>query len=231
MLGRHLECETVERHRDKRRVADEVAEARPRKPRRALHLETPDGGVLGPAGRGLPDPAQLERVVLARPVGGVGVGRVRYPVEELVPPRLRRRELLLGGAQLLLDPRELGELLGARRALALLARTELLDPRESERQRSSAWSRASKASPAPLRTRAALICPGWARAWRRSIKTVSLGVLRSPRRRPPGRRMGRSSRRRPLPARAHLPPPPRNRPIRAARCRSRRRRAQRSGLR
>ena len=56
-----LEREAVERQRDECRVADEVAEARAREPRCALHLEAPDLVWSGRCAAGLADAAELLR--------------------------------------------------------------------------------------------------------------------------------------------------------------------------
>ena len=64
--GGTVEGEAVERHRDERRVAGDVPEARAREPRRALELEAPDLGVLGPGRARLPDAADLDGVLVGR---------------------------------------------------------------------------------------------------------------------------------------------------------------------
>ena len=96
--GRAVEREAVERHRDERRVADEVAEARAREPRGALHLEAADLGVLGPVRRRVADAAQLDGVLVGVAVRRRRVGRIRHEREQRValglggrraPPRAR----------------------------------------------------------------------------------------------------------------------------------------------
>ena len=95
---RAVEREAVERHRDERRVADEVAEARAREPRRPLHLEAADLGVLGAVGRRIADAPQLLGVLVGVAVGRRRVGRVRHLDEQRVALGLGGGELLLGGA-------------------------------------------------------------------------------------------------------------------------------------
>ena len=86
-----VEREPVERQRDERGVADHVSEARARDPRRALHVEAADLGVLLRIGdlRRLADAADLHRVLLGVAVGHRRVRRVGYLLEELVPGELR----------------------------------------------------------------------------------------------------------------------------------------------
>src|SRR5262249_58929293 len=60
--------------------------------------------------RRLADAANLDRIVLGQPVGRRLVGWIRDTVEQLLAPRLRRRQPLLEPLQLLLDALELREL-------------------------------------------------------------------------------------------------------------------------
>ena len=120
--------ELVQRHRDERRVADDVAEARAGDASGTVHVEAADLGVLA---------QRLERVrladalqllcVLFRVAVRSGVVRwVRDEREHVVAVRLDRCQLLLGLLELGLDVPERLELLGARLALELRARAEVV---------------------------------------------------------------------------------------------------------
>ena len=111
--GGALDREPVERHRDERRVARDVAEARAREPRGALHLEAADLGVLRAGRARLADPADLLGVLVGVAVGRRRIGRVRNLVEERVALGLGGGELGLGGLELLLHLVQLVELLRA----------------------------------------------------------------------------------------------------------------------
>ena len=129
--GRAVERPAVEREREERRVADQVAEARPGDPRGALHVEPAELEMLGPRGRRLADHA-LDvplGVVLLR-VRDRLVRRVRHLLQQLVARRLRCRELLLERTQLLLDLLQLLDLLGRRLALDLLPPAQVVDLRD-----------------------------------------------------------------------------------------------------
>ena len=131
VLGEMRERGAVERERDERRVADQVAEARAREARRPLHVEAPDLGVLArlrQLGR-LARARDLDRVLLLGAVRHRLVRRVRHLGEQLVARRLGRRVLLLGRAQLLLHLLQLGELLGRGLALQLRLPAQLVDRR------------------------------------------------------------------------------------------------------
>ena len=129
--GGAVEREAVERHRDERRVAGDVAEARAREPRRALHLEAADLGVLrARAGPARPTRRSSSASSSVSPSGADGSGGFGTCVEQRVALGLGGRELGLGAAQLLLDAVQLLELLGRRLALQLLLRAQLLDARQ-----------------------------------------------------------------------------------------------------
>ena len=115
--GDVVEREAVEREREEGGVADEVAEARSRQAGGALELEAADlARLLHLRERGrLAEAADLDRVVLGVAVGRRLVRRVGDDRERLVAGGLGRRELLLGGAKLLL---QLLQLLRAARASA-----------------------------------------------------------------------------------------------------------------
>ncbi len=121
-VGGAVEGEAVERHRHERGVSGDVAEAGAREPPRAFQLEPADLGVLRPGRARLADAADLLRVLVGLSVGRRGIRRVRNLCQELVALGLGRRKLGLGGAQLVLDPGELRELLGRRLALQLQLR-------------------------------------------------------------------------------------------------------------
>ena len=127
--GNVLEREAVERQGEQRRVADEVAEARSRQACGALELEAADLARLLHLGehRRLAEAADLDRVVLGVAVGRGFVRRVRDVRERLVARGLGRGELLLGGAQLLLQLLQLGELLRRRLPLELRPAAQLVD--------------------------------------------------------------------------------------------------------
>ena len=90
-----LDREAVEREREQRGVADQVAEARAGDLRRALHLEAADLGVLARLVelRRLADAAQLLGVLVGVAVGRRLVRRVRHLAQQLVARGLRLREL------------------------------------------------------------------------------------------------------------------------------------------
>ena len=120
-LGRVLDRKAVERQREQRRVADDVAEARSGQPGGALELEAPDLRCLPhlcERGR-LTEAPQLHGVVLAGAVGCRFVGWVRYRGESLVALGFGRSELLLCHPQLFLHPLQLLELFRSRLALQL----------------------------------------------------------------------------------------------------------------
>ena len=101
-----IEREAVEREREQRGVADDVAEPRAGEARGALELEAADLARLLHLRerRRLAEAADLDRVVLGIAVGRRLVRRVRDERERLVARGLGGRELLLGGAELLLHP-------------------------------------------------------------------------------------------------------------------------------
>ena len=92
-----VEREAVDRERDERRVADEVAEARARDARGALHLEAADLRVLGAVGLRVADAPELDRVVVGVAVGSGRIRGVGNDVEQRVAVGLGGRELVLGG--------------------------------------------------------------------------------------------------------------------------------------
>ena len=159
---------TVERSFEQRGVADQVAEARARQLRAARSiLEAADLGGARAARRRVAPAAHLARhPPRCRRRACPRIRRVRHLVEQLcVTLGLRRRELGLGGAQLLLDPVQLLELLGRRLALQLLPRAQLVDLRH---ERAPALvggeHRVEALSGAPLRASAARISSGSERA-------------------------------------------------------------------
>ena len=93
-LGEVLERELVERHRDAGRVADDVAEARPRDARGALHVEAADLRVLAGIGedRRLAHAPELLGVLFRVAVGRrvVRAGWERAPAPRRSRPPLRR---------------------------------------------------------------------------------------------------------------------------------------------
>src|SRR5262249_35273881 len=97
---------------------------------RALELEPSDLGVLGSRRAGLAHAADLDRILVGGPVRRGRVRGVGNGDEQGVALRLGLGQLGLGGAKLLFDRRELGELLGRRLAFELLPRPELLDRRQ-----------------------------------------------------------------------------------------------------
>ena len=228
--GDVVEREAVEREREQRGVADDVAEPRSGEARGALELEAADLARLLRLRerRRLAEAADLDGVVLGVAVRRRVVRRVRDERERLVAGGLGGGELLLGGAQLLLHAAAAPR--AARASACPSASSGCGDRRRAARaarQRSSAASSASNASPAPLRASAARQASGSARAALRSIMRASLGRRRSRWRHPPRSRSGRSSRRARAAAGSHPRPRSRSRPRRSARCRSRRRRTRR----
>ena len=118
-LREMVERELVERHRDARRVADDVAEARARHARCALHVEAADLRVLPrlrKRGR-LADATQLLRVVLRVAVGRRWMRWVRNQRERRVSRSFGGRELLLRLLERGLDGPQCLELLRCRLAL------------------------------------------------------------------------------------------------------------------
>jgi hypothetical protein len=128
VLHEVVEREPVEREREQGGVADEVAEAGAGDAGRPLHLEAAEAGRLDRVGQvGWLAPAgDLDGVVLRVAVGRRVARRVRDLEQQLVPLDLRGRQLLLGGAELLLHALQLGHLLGRRLALRLRAAAELV---------------------------------------------------------------------------------------------------------
>ena len=129
--GDVIEREAVERQREQRRVADDVAEPRAGEARGALELEAPDLARLLRLRerRRLAEAADLDGVVLGVAVRSRGVRRVRDERERLLAGRLGGGELLLRRPQLLLHPLQLLELLRRRLALQLRLAAELVDAR------------------------------------------------------------------------------------------------------
>src|SRR6266545_2758166 len=127
-----LECKSVEREREQRRVAGEETEARTGELGRALELEAADLGVLARVHkqRRLTPALDLDGVVLGHAVRRGLVRRVRNFRERLLALRLGGRELRLERAQPLLDLLQLLELLGRRLAVELLPRPQLVDLRD-----------------------------------------------------------------------------------------------------
>ena len=171
-----VEREPVERHRDARGVADDVAEARARDARRALHVEAADLRVLPrlrerrAARRRDVAPRRRPRCRRRAPTSCGGFGHQR---ERRVARGLGRGELLLGLLERRLDGPQRLELLRCRLALELRAARGARRPRGmSARQRSSASSSASNSSAAPLRASAARQPSGSLRAAFRSITRV-----------------------------------------------------------
>ena len=127
-----VERELVQRHRDARRVADDVAEARARDTRRPLHVEAADLRVLAggvESGR-LAHAPQLLGVVLRVAVRRRVVGWVRHERERGVARGLGRGELLLGLLERGLDGPQRLELLRRRLALELRLPAKLVDARD-----------------------------------------------------------------------------------------------------
>ena len=132
LRGGAVEGPAVQREGDARGVADDVAEARARQPRGALHLEAPELEVvlrIGELGRLAGGAHDVALGVSALLVRDRLVRRVRDLLQQLVAPRLRRRVLLLEPPQVLLDLLQLLDLLRARLALDLLPAAELVDLR------------------------------------------------------------------------------------------------------
>ena len=200
-----VEREAVEREREQRGVADQVAEARAGEARGALHVEAADLGVLlepPRAAAARPTRRDLDGVLLrrCRPATD-SCGRVRHLGEQLVARRLGGGELLLGrAAARSFTCCSSSSCSGVGLPLSFVCPRSSSTCGTSARQRSSASSSASKASAAPLRASAARKASGSLRAALRSIMASSLGGPRSPGRRPPPRRTGRSSRRAPATA-------------------------------
>ncbi len=151
LLGQAVEREAVEGEGEPGRVADPVAEARARHPRRPLHVEPADLGVLARAVLArLADPSHLVDVLLRGPVGGVLVRDVRHAQGEPVALGLGRRQLLLGGLQLLLHALQLLELLRRRSSLQLRPAAQLVHARARARasaRRRRAGRRTSRPRP------------------------------------------------------------------------------------
>ena len=128
-LREMVERELVERHRDARRVADDVAEARAGHARCALHVEAADLRVLPRLGKrgGLADATQLLRVVLRVAVGCRWMRWVRHQRERRISRSLGGRKLLLRLLERRLDGPQCLELLRCRLALELHAPSELVD--------------------------------------------------------------------------------------------------------
>src|SRR4029079_8012253 len=129
---RAVERPAVERERQARGVADDVAEPRAGEPRAALHLEAAELEVL--LGlvqlRDLADLAHdLALGVPARLLRDRLVRGVRHFLQQLVAMRLGLAQLLLQPAQVLLDRLQLLDLLRRRLALQLLAPAQLVDLR------------------------------------------------------------------------------------------------------
>ena len=126
---RAIDREAVEGEREQGRVADQIAEAGAGQPRRPLHLEAADLGVLRPFRCGIADAAELLGVLLGVAVGRRRVGRVRHLLEQAVALRLGGGELVLGRLQLLLDAVQLLELFRRRLALHLELAAQVVDAR------------------------------------------------------------------------------------------------------
>ena len=126
-----LERRAVEREREQRGVSDQIAEARAREARRALHVEAADLGVLPSLRerRRLARARDLDGVLLLAAVRNGLVGRVRHLGEQLVARRLGGGVLLLGRTELLLHLLQLGELLRRGLALQLRLPAQLVDRR------------------------------------------------------------------------------------------------------
>src|SRR5207247_8601168 len=99
--------------------------------RRALLVERAEGEMLGPVGQRIADDSRDVplRVLLLR-VRDRLVRRVRNLLEQRVAGGLRSRELVLEGAELLLDLFQLLDLLRGRPALDLLTSAQLVDLRD-----------------------------------------------------------------------------------------------------
>ena len=146
----------VEREREQRRVADEVAEARAGQPRGALHLEAADLGVLARLGQRGGSPTRristasprCRRRARTRAAGSA-------PREQLVALRLGRRELLLGRASSSFTRCSSSSCSGVGLPFSFVRPRSSSTRGTSARQRSSAASSASNASAAPLRASAA----------------------------------------------------------------------------
>ena len=174
VLDRLVERETVESEREQRGVADEVAEPGAGQPRRALHLEAPDLGVLGSLRRRLADAADLLGVLLRLAVGRGGVGRIRHLLEQPVAFGLGDGELLLDHAQLLLHAVSSSSSAGVGLPFSFRRPRSSSARGISDRQRSSAARSASNASAPSFRATAARKPSGSLRAARRSITRRSL---------------------------------------------------------
>ncbi len=130
-LREMVERELVQGHRDARRVADDVAEARAGHARCALHVEAADLRVLPRLGqrRRLADATQLLRVVLRVAVGCRRMRWVRNQREGGIPGSLRGGELLLRLLERGLHGPQRLELLRCRLAFELHAPSKLVDRR------------------------------------------------------------------------------------------------------
>ena len=222
-----VEREAVQRHRDERGVAEEVAEARAGEPRGALHVEAADLGVLRRLG------ARARRRGAARPRPRRCRRRERSRREGSAPARAAASRASSAAASscsaacsCLLHAAHLLELLRRRLALELRLRAQLVDARHEHapalvggeparrtpRRRPCARARRRNSSGA-LRAARASITRRESRYASSSAATPSSCDRRARRgRRARARRDARSRRRR------------RSRPTRAARGRSRRRR-------
>ena len=127
-----VERELVERHRDARGVADDVAEARARDAGGALHVEAADLRVLARLRElgGSPTRRSSSASSSVSPSGADVVRRIRDERECGVARGFGRGELLLGLLELGLRRPELLELLGRRLALELRPPAQLVDPRD-----------------------------------------------------------------------------------------------------
>ena len=119
LLHEPVERVAIQRELEEREVADAVCEARPRHFGRPLHVDPPvslrevEMVLRGEVERGrLPDPGDLDRIVVREAVGRVGGRRVRDPREQLAPGRLGGCEPHLQLLELRLHPLELLQLLG-----------------------------------------------------------------------------------------------------------------------
>ena len=176
--GRAVERPAVEREREERRVADQVAEARARRLARRAPCRT------GRARDARAPRATARRRTLDVPLGVLLLGvrdrfvrRVRNLLQELVPGGLGCGELLLERRSCSLTCFSSSTCSGVGLPWIFCRPRKSSTCGISSRQRASASSSRSNASPAPLRATAARKRSGSARAALRSI-TLSGGTRR-----------------------------------------------------
>ena len=192
--GDVIEREAVEREREQRRVADDVAEPRARRAAqraRARSARSRSPPSPPPSAAGSPKRRISTASSSVSPSGAESCGGFGTSASASSRAASAAASSSSAARSSSFTPLQLLELL--RRRLALQLRRGCGDRRRAARaarQRSSAASSASNASPAPLRASAARQASGSARAALRSIMRAILGRRRSRWRHPPRSALG-----------------------------------------